>query len=74
MGRRKYINKIDILPNPRVVLQGGTRKFIINYRDAKECLQGNPLWLQYIKVPLVTLRYETSYDIFVKAHGGGLSG
>ncbi|CAM9001712.1 unnamed protein product [Rhodiola kirilowii] len=58
----------------RVVLQEGTGKFIINYRDAKEYLQGNPLWLQYIKVPLMTLGYETSYDVFVKAHGGGLSG
>ncbi|KAJ4701863.1 30S ribosomal protein S9, chloroplastic [Melia azedarach] len=58
----------------RVVLQEGNGKFIINYRDAKEYLQGNPLWLQYIKVPLVTLGYETSYDVFVKAHGGGLSG
>ncbi|KAI4316774.1 hypothetical protein L6164_024719 [Bauhinia variegata] len=58
----------------RVVLQEGTGKFIINYRDAKEYLQGNPLWLQYIRVPLVTLGYENSYDVFVKAHGGGLSG
>lgn len=40
----------------------------------QEYLQGNPLWLQYVKVPLVTLGYENSYDIFVKAHGGGLSG
>ncbi|RDY04716.1 30S ribosomal protein S9, chloroplastic, partial [Mucuna pruriens] len=67
----------------RVVLQEGTGKLIINYRDAKvsnsnpifsEYLQGNPLWLQYIKVPLVTLGYENSYDVFVKAEGGGLSG
>ncbi|KAF6155781.1 hypothetical protein GIB67_007428 [Kingdonia uniflora] len=58
----------------RVVLQEGTGKVIINYRDAKEYLQGNPLWLQYIKVPLVTLGYESSYDVFVKAHGGGLAG
>ncbi|KAI4380107.1 hypothetical protein MLD38_006331 [Melastoma candidum] len=58
----------------RVVLQEGTGKVIINYRDAKEYLQGNPLWLQYVKVPLVTLGYEASYDVFVKAHGGGLSG
>ena len=40
----------------------------------QEYLQGNPLWLQYIKMPLVTLGYERSYDVFVKAHGGGLSG
>ncbi|CAI8606398.1 unnamed protein product [Vicia faba] len=58
----------------RVVLLEGTGKFVINYRDAKEYFQGNPLWLQYIKVPLVTLGYETSYDVFVKAEGGGLSG
>ncbi|KAL1353772.1 hypothetical protein HN51_042450 [Arachis hypogaea] len=58
----------------RVVLQEGTGKFIINYRDAKEYLQGNPLWLQYIRVPLITLGYENSYDVFVKAEGGGLSG
>ncbi|CAK9171770.1 unnamed protein product [Ilex paraguariensis] len=58
----------------RVVLQEGTGKVIINYRDAKEYLQGNPLWLQYVKFPLLTLGYESSYDVFVKAHGGGLSG
>lgn len=40
----------------------------------QEYLQGNPLWLSYVKVPLVTLGYETTYDVFVKAHGGGLSG
>ncbi|KAL0911201.1 hypothetical protein M5K25_019323 [Dendrobium thyrsiflorum] len=58
----------------RVVLQEGTGKFVINYRDAKEYLQGNPLWLQYIRTPLITLGYETNYDVFIKAHGGGLSG
>ncbi|KAI3460282.1 hypothetical protein Pfo_016945 [Paulownia fortunei] len=58
----------------RVVLQVGSGKIIINYRDAKEYLQGNPLWLQYVKTPLVTFGYESSYDVFVKAHGGGLSG
>ncbi|XP_073033228.1 small ribosomal subunit protein uS9c-like [Primulina eburnea] len=58
----------------RVVLQEGSGKFIVNYRDAKEYLQGNPLWLQYIRTPLVTLGYESSYDVFVKAHGGGLAG
>ncbi|CAI0558755.1 unnamed protein product, partial [Linum tenue] len=29
---------------------------------------------QYVKFPLVTLGYEGSYDVFVKAHGDGLSG
>ncbi|KAL5987144.1 Small ribosomal subunit protein uS9c [Asimina triloba] len=40
----------------------------------KEYLQGNPLWLQYVKTPLGTLGFENNFDIFVKAHGGGLSG
>lgn len=42
--------------------------------SVQEYLQGNPLWLQYVKTPLLTLGYESSYDVFVKAHGGGLSG
>ncbi|KAG9147088.1 hypothetical protein Leryth_005330 [Lithospermum erythrorhizon] len=58
----------------RVVLQEGSGKIIINYRDVQEYLQGNPLWVQYVKTPLVTLGYENSYDVFVKAEGGGLSG
>lgn len=32
------------------------------------------MWLQYVKVPLITLGYDNSYDVFVKAEGGGLSG
>lgn len=32
------------------------------------------MWLQYIKTPLLTLGFESSYDVFVKAQGGGLSG
>jgi len=40
----------------------------------QEYLQGNPLWLQYVKTPLMTLGYESTYDVFVKAQGGGLSG
>ncbi|KAJ8541042.1 hypothetical protein K7X08_001858 [Anisodus acutangulus] len=66
-GRRKSASA-------RVVLQEGSGKIIINYRDAKEYLQGNPLWIQYVKTPLATLGYEASYDIFVKVEGGGLSG
>ncbi|KAG2242580.1 hypothetical protein Bca52824_095571 [Brassica carinata] len=34
--------------------------------DYREYLQGNPLWLQYVKVPLVTLGYENSYDVFLR--------
>ncbi|KAK4348763.1 hypothetical protein RND71_031518 [Anisodus tanguticus] len=66
-GRRKSASA-------RVVLQEGSGKIIINYRNANEYLQGNPLWIQYVKTPLATLGYEASYDIFVKVEGGGLSG
>jgi len=58
----------------RVVLLEGSGKIIINGRTAQEYLQGNPLWIQYLKYPLATLGYETKYDVFVKAEGGGLSG
>ena len=47
---------------------------LIYLNVVQEYLQGNPLWLQYIKVPLITLGYESNYDVFVKAEGGGLSG
>ncbi|RZB58545.1 30S ribosomal protein S9, chloroplastic [Glycine soja] len=60
-----------LIPSPR--------KQIVSWEElggylVKEYLQGNPLWLQYIKVPLITLGYESNYDVFVKAEGGGLSG
>ncbi|KAJ1701685.1 hypothetical protein LUZ63_001464 [Rhynchospora breviuscula] len=58
----------------RVALQEGNGKIIVNYRDAKDYFQGNPLSLQYLTTPLVALGLEKKYDIFVKTHGGGLSG
>lgn len=58
----------------RVVLLHGTGQIIINNRTAQDYLQGNPLWLQYLKHPLALLGYEANYDVFVKAKGGGLSG
>ncbi|GER47917.1 30S ribosomal protein S9 [Striga asiatica] len=58
----------------RVVLTEGTGNVYINCREAKEYLQGNPEWLRYVKTPLEAFGYENSYDVFVKAHGGGLSG
>ena len=42
----------------RVVLLEGTGQIIINNRNAKDYLQGNPLWLQYLKHPLALLGYE----------------
>ncbi|MCO5556832.1 hypothetical protein L7F22_010385 [Adiantum nelumboides] len=58
----------------RVCLLEGTGRVIINCRTAQDYLQGNPLWLQYVRYPLVSLGYETKYDVIVKAEGGGLAG
>ncbi|KAJ4800828.1 30S ribosomal protein S9 [Rhynchospora pubera] len=58
----------------RVALQEGNGKIIVNYRDAKDYFQGNAVYLQYLTRPLVALGLEKRYDIFVKTHGGGLSG
>ncbi|XP_062212535.1 small ribosomal subunit protein uS9c-like [Phragmites australis] len=58
----------------RVVLQEGTGNVFINFRDAKEYLQRNPIWMEYCKIPLATLGFENNYDVFAKVHGGGLSG
>eukprot|EP00249_Psilotum_nudum_P027348 c34905_g1_i1 orf=394-1032(-) len=58
----------------RVCLVEGSGKIIINGRTAQDYLQGNPYWLQAVKLPLASLGYETKYDTIVKAEGGGLSG
>ncbi|XP_078179870.1 ribosomal protein S9 [Carex rostrata] len=58
----------------RVVLQEGNGKVIVNYRDAKDYFQGSPLYLRYLTTPLTALGLEKQYDMFIKVHGGGLSG
>ncbi|XP_002968659.2 uncharacterized protein LOC9651621 [Selaginella moellendorffii] len=58
----------------RVCLVEGTGQYVINNRTAQEYLQGNPLWLFHVKLPLRSLGFEGKYDTIVKAHGGGLSG
>ncbi|GAB2246780.1 hypothetical protein Droror1_Dr00006662 [Drosera rotundifolia] len=58
----------------RVVLLEGNGKVIINNRSAREYLQDHPMWVKYVRAPLKILGLETSVDVFVKAHGGGLSG
>ncbi|KAH8943131.1 hypothetical protein BDL97_13G033600 [Sphagnum fallax] len=57
----------------RVVLIDGTGQIIINNRTAQDYLQGNPVWLQYVKYPLASLGYESKYDVIVRTEGGGLS-
>nr|XP_012466328.1 unnamed protein product [Gossypium raimondii] len=51
------------------------KQFHINWDQPERVNKEKLLFpVRYIKVPLVTLGYETSYDVFVKAHTGGVSG
>ncbi len=58
----------------RVRLMPGSGKFIVNGRDGADYLQNNPTYLGLVKAPLETLGLENSYDIYVNASGGGLTG
>ena len=65
-GRRK--NAIA-----RVRLVSGEGKFLINDRDPKEYFPRHN-WLTCALSPLVTTGLEGKVDVFVNAHGGGLTG
>lgn len=40
----------------------------------QDYFQGSPLYLRYLTTPLTALGLEKQYDMFIKVHGGGLSG
>jgi small subunit ribosomal protein S9 len=40
----------------------------------QDYFNGTPQYLKALTTPLLALGLEKQYDIFVKAHGGGLSG
>lgn len=66
-GRRKSsIARVRLVP--------GTGKLTVNKRDGENYFQYNTGYLSAIKAPLETLGLESSYDILVKAEGGGLTG
>nr|UXD06423.1 ribosomal protein S9 [Eutreptiella sp. CCMP1594] len=58
----------------QVSLLSGSGKILINGRDGVEYFQYNPKMIYTIQSPLRVLGLEESYDILVKAVGGGLSG
>jgi small subunit ribosomal protein S9 len=66
-GRRKS-------STARVRLVPGSGKITVNKRDGEDYFQFNNSYLSAIKAPLETLGLESSYDILVKAEGGGLTG
>ncbi|AFY62211.1 MULTISPECIES: 30S ribosomal protein S9 [Cyanophyceae] len=66
-GRRKSsIARVRLVP--------GTGQLIINDRPGEQYLNFNPGYIALAKAPLETLGLESSYDILVNAHGGGLTG
>ncbi len=58
----------------RVRLVPGTGKLIINDRPGDQYLQYQEALLASVKAPLELLGLENSYDILVRAHGGGVHG
>ena len=65
-GRRK--NAIA-----RVRICAGSGKFLINNREVKDYLP-RYFWASQATEPLATAGVEGKIDVFVNAHGGGLTG
>ncbi|MDR5639506.1 30S ribosomal protein S9 [Thermosynechococcus sp. PP42] len=66
-GRRKSaVARVRLIP--------GSGQLLINGRNGADYLQNNPTYLNLVKAPLETLGLESSYDIYVNAAGGGLTG
>jgi len=58
----------------RVMLVPGTGSLVVNNKPGELYLQFNAQYINDSKAPLRTLGLDTSYDIHVNAHGGGLKG
>jgi small subunit ribosomal protein S9 len=58
----------------RVRLVPGSGKAIINGVPSESYLQFSPTYMRSAKSPLSSLGLEDKYDIYVTAHGGGLTG
>lgn len=67
LGRRKTsVAKVMLVP--------GTGSIVVNHKPGESYLQFNSQYINTSKAPLTTLGLENDYDIYVKAHGGGLKG
>ncbi len=65
-GRRKQaIARVRLVP--------GTGKWVINGRDLESYFP-NKVHQQIVNEPFVTLGAEGMFDVFVRIHGGGVSG
>jgi len=67
-GRRKTaVARVRLLP-------GGEGKIMINNREWKSYVGGNPRVQAQLLAPLKLLGFETKYDVFVNVNGGGIHG
>ncbi len=64
--RKESVARVRIVP--------GSGKIIINGISSESYLQFSPIYIRITKSPLSTLGLETKYDVYVNAHGGGLTG
>ncbi len=65
-GRRKEsVARVRLIP--------GEGKLIVNDRPGDEYFQFRATLISRAKQPLETMGLESSYDIYVNAHGGGVS-
>jgi small subunit ribosomal protein S9 len=58
----------------RVRLVPGSGKITINGISSESYLQFSPTYIRITQSPLSSLGLETKYDVYVNAHGGGLTG
>jgi small subunit ribosomal protein S9 len=58
----------------RVRMIPGSGKMLINGVTSETYLQYSPNYIRISTSPLSTLGLEKKYDIYVNAHGGGLTG
>lgn len=58
----------------RVRLVPGSGKIIINNIASELYLQFSPTYIRIAKSPLSSLGLDSKYDVYVNAHGGGLTG
>lgn len=67
LGRKKTsIAKVTLIPDSSGI--------IINEKPANKYFQNNDIYLSKIQKPLQILGLLKKYKIYIKAHGGGLSG
>nr|BDA97793.1 ribosomal protein S9 [Rhodomonas sp. NIES-698] len=64
--RKESVARVRIIP--------GSGKMIINQISSESYLQFSPTYIRSAKSPLNSLGLDTKYDVYVNAHGGGLTG